>query len=136
MRTSRDTTFHYFLATLTCKESVLFSDILMHTMRMEGRERSRELVSKIPRKNHFDVPTSHHTADQCNAARIFPRWRNSIRFFRSSFRQNIKLQTNDQQKLLSNIDVENIGQWCKIASPLPRSSPLKCSQTWMRGSSG
>ena len=86
IRTSRDTTVHHFLETLTCGESVLFSGILMHTMRTEGRERARERVSKIPRRNPFDVLTSHHTADQCNAARIFPRWRNSICVFRSSFR--------------------------------------------------
>ena len=31
----------------------------MQTMRMEGRERARERVSKIPRKNPFDVRRSY-----------------------------------------------------------------------------
>ena len=36
----------------------------------------------------------------------------------------VKYQTNNQRKLLSNIDVENIDQLDKITSFLRRSSPL------------
>lgn len=50
IRTSRDTTVHHFLETLTYEASEAFSDILMNTMRTQGRERARERVSKIPRK--------------------------------------------------------------------------------------
>ena len=53
IRTSRDTTVHHFLETLTCKESVLFSDILMQTMRTEGRERGKRARFKDPAKKSF-----------------------------------------------------------------------------------
>ena len=49
-----------------------------------------------PPRNPFDVSTSHHTADQCNAARIFPRWRNSIRVFWSS---EVKYLRSDQRSM-------------------------------------